>query len=214
MLNCGWDNYRRCSKIHQSGWPFTWKFNLKSSLSICKIKARKLWAKSWKKPCQTRWLSFQAATSDIFIDYLAVQQTLRQLKDEDAVASGLLSKVNTAKFIRVIYILNPVLPILSCLSKTFQKGANNEWTSGITTHNDFGLDKSLMGLKVQILLNKSPIDLFELMFTDDYYDIIVTRTKCFSTTGRPTQSKTALEWPNLCWVQNVAWLVPSDGDRR
>ena len=31
MLNCGWDNYRRCSKIHQSGWPFTWKFNLKSS---------------------------------------------------------------------------------------------------------------------------------------------------------------------------------------
>ncbi|CAH3114274.1 unnamed protein product, partial [Pocillopora meandrina] len=87
------------------------------------------------------WLSFHAATSDIFIDYLAVQQTLRQLKDEDAVASGLLSKVNTAKFIRVIYILNAVLPILSCLSKTFQKGTNNEWTSGITTHNDFGLDK-------------------------------------------------------------------------
>ena len=117
-----------------------------------------------------------AATSDIFIDYLAVQQTLRQLKDEDAVASGLLSKVNTAKFIRVIYILNAVLPILSCLSKTFQKGTNNEWTSGITTHNDFGLDESLMGLKVQMLLNKSPIDLFELMFTDDYYDLIVTRT--------------------------------------
>ena len=33
-----------------------------------------------------------------------------------------------------------------------------------------------MGLKVQMLLNKSPIDLFELMFTDDYYDLIVTRT--------------------------------------
>ena len=72
--------------------------------------------------------------------------------------------------------MNAVLPILSCLSKTSQKGTNNEWTSGITTHNDFGLDKSLMGLKVQMLRNESPIDLFELMFTDDYYDLIITRT--------------------------------------
>ncbi|RMX56946.1 hypothetical protein pdam_00011057 [Pocillopora damicornis] len=90
----------------------------------------------------------------VMVGEQSVQQTLRQLKDEDAVASGLLSKVNTAKFIRVIYILNAVLPILSCLSKTFQKGTNNEWTSGITTHNDFGLDESLMGLKVQMLLKE------------------------------------------------------------
>ena len=73
-------------------------------------KAKKIVGKKLKKACQTKWLSFHAATSGIFIDYLAVQQTLRQLKDEDAVASGLLSKVNTAKFLGVIYILNALLP--------------------------------------------------------------------------------------------------------
>ena len=81
-------------------------------------KAKKIVGKKLKKACQTRWLSFHAGTSGIFIDYLAVQQTLRQLKDEDAVASGLLSKVNTAKFLGVIYILNALLPILSCFGKT------------------------------------------------------------------------------------------------
>ena len=81
-------------------------------------KAKKIVGKKLKKACQTKWLSFHAATSGIFIDYLAVQQTLRQLKDEDAVASGLLSKVNTAKFLGVIYILNALLPILSCFGKT------------------------------------------------------------------------------------------------
>lgn len=147
-----------------------------------------------------------AATSDIFIDYLAVQQTLRQLKDEDAVASGLLSKVNTAKFIRVIYILNAVLPILSCLSKTFQKGTNNEWTSGITTHNDFGLDESLMGLKVQMLLNKSPIDLFELMFTDDYYDLIVTRTNWCTSQQREDPLNQRQPWSDLTFAEFKTWL--------
>lgn len=147
-----------------------------------------------------------ATTSDIFIDYLAVQQTLRQLKDEDAVASGLLSKVNTAKFIRVIYILNAVLPILSCLSKTFQKGTNNEWTSGITTHNDFGLDESLMGLKVQMLLNKSPIDLFELMFTDDYYDLIVTRTNWCTSQQREDPLNQRQPWSDLTFAEFKTWL--------
>jgi len=88
-------------------------------------KSKKIVGKKLKKACQTRWLSFHAATSAIFNDYLAVLQTLRQLKDEDAVACGLLSKVKTAKFIGAIYNLNSVLPILSSLSKTFQKGTIN-----------------------------------------------------------------------------------------
>lgn len=52
---------------------------------------------------------------------MAVLHTLRQLKDAD----GLLSKVQTAKFIGTIYILNAVLPIPSSLSKTLQRGTIN-----------------------------------------------------------------------------------------
>jgi len=88
-------------------------------------KSKKIVRKKLKKVCQTRWLSLHAATSTICDDYLAVLHTLRQLKDADAVAYGLLSKVQTAKFIGTIYILNAVLPILSSLSKTFQRGTIN-----------------------------------------------------------------------------------------
>ena len=88
-------------------------------------KSKKIMGKKLKKACQTRWLSFHAVTSALFADYLAVLQTLRQLKDTDAVSCGLLSKVKTAKFIGTINILNAVLPILSSLSKTFQRGTIN-----------------------------------------------------------------------------------------
>jgi len=47
--------------------------------------SKKTVGKKLKKACQTRWLSFHAATSAIFDDYLAVLQTLRKLKDEDGV---------------------------------------------------------------------------------------------------------------------------------
>lgn len=88
--------------------------------------------------------------SALFDDYLAVLQTLRQLKDEDAVACGLLSKVKTAKFIGAIYILNAVLPILSSLSKTFQKGTIN--FSHIKPSIDYTHDKLS-----EIVQAKSPI---------------------------------------------------------
>ena len=113
-------------------------------------KGKKIVGKKLKKACQTRWLSFHAATSALFDDYLAVIQTLGQLKDEDAVACGLLSKVKTAKFIGAIYILNAVLPILSSLSKTFQKGTIN--FSHIKPSIDYTLDK-LSG----IIQTKAPI---------------------------------------------------------
>ena len=102
--------------------------------------------------------------------------------------------------------MNAVLPILSCLSKTFQKETNNEWTSGITTHNDFGLDESLMGLKVQMLLNKSPIDLSELMFTDDYYDLIVTRTNWCASQQREDPLNQRQPWSDLTFAEFKTWL--------
>ena len=56
---------------------------------------------------------------------MAVLQTLRQLKGNDAVAAGLLSKIASSKFIGTIYILREVLPVLSSLSKNFQRGDVN-----------------------------------------------------------------------------------------
>lgn len=87
-------------------------------------KNKKVVAKKIKKACQTRWLSFDATWS-IHDDFVAVLQTLRQLKDIDAVAAGLLSKIASSKFIGTIYILREVLPVLSSLSKNFQRGHVN-----------------------------------------------------------------------------------------
>ena len=113
-------------------------------------KSKKIVRKKLKKACQTRWLSFHAATSAIFDDYLAVLHTLRQLKDADAVAYGLLSKVQTAKFIGTIYILNAVLPILSSLSKTFQRGTIN------VSHIKPSIDYNLAKLS-EIMVSRAPI---------------------------------------------------------
>ena len=46
------------------------------------------------------------------------------LDDEyhDAAAKGLFTRLNTFKFIAVIYVLNQIIPILDTVSKTFQKG--------------------------------------------------------------------------------------------
>ena len=77
-------------------------------------KGKKIVGKKLKKTCQTRWLSFHAATSAFFDDHLAVLQTLRQLKDEDAVACGFLSKVKTAKFIGTDYILGLIQTRCPC----------------------------------------------------------------------------------------------------
>ena len=52
---------------------------------------------------------------------MAVLHTLRQLKDADIIACGLLGKVQTANFIGTIYILNAVLNILSSLNNIFQR---------------------------------------------------------------------------------------------
>ena len=60
----------------------------------------------------------------LYQDYPAVLATLRVLDDEfhDAAAKGLFTRLNTFKFIAVIYISNQIIPILDTVSKTFQKG--------------------------------------------------------------------------------------------
>ena len=63
-----------------------------------------------------------------------------------------------------------------------------------------------MGLKVQMLLNKSPIDLFELMFTDDYYDLIVTRTNWCASQQREDPLNQTQPWSDLTFAGFKTWL--------
>lgn len=48
-------------------------------------------------------------------------QTLRQFKDDDATAQGLLQRMNNTKFVGTMLLMNAVLPHLNTLSKLFQK---------------------------------------------------------------------------------------------
>ena len=77
-------------------------------------------------------------------------QTLRQLKDTDAVASGLLSKIYSCKFIGTIYILKEILLVLSDWSKNFQRRQAN--FSYIQPSINYNLHKL-----IEIADSKSPI---------------------------------------------------------
>lgn len=74
-----------------------------------------------RKSCRTRWLSLDSSVEGVYLDFVPLQ-TPQHFSEEDAVAAGLLLKMRTLKFTGAIYILNQVLPVLSTLSKTFQKG--------------------------------------------------------------------------------------------
>jgi len=58
---------------------------------------------------------------------------------------------------------------------------SEEWRSDVITHNDFDFDESSVGLKVRMLPNKSALDFFELIFTDDLYNLILTETNQYAT---------------------------------
>lgn len=59
-------------------------------------------------------------------NYEGILLTLQELDESnDVTAGGFLKKMKTIKFIGVIYILNDILPVLSQLSKAFQKGTIN-----------------------------------------------------------------------------------------
>ena len=75
-----------------------------------------------QKACQSRWLSFDASVKAVDTEYPALLQTLYALKPTDATALGLYTKVKDATLIGTVYGLSEILPHLSTLSKTFQRG--------------------------------------------------------------------------------------------
>ena len=61
-----------------------------------------------------------------FEDLPAVLQTLRVLKmNDDPTADGLLKRMRTFKFVGALASLSYILPVLTSLSKAFQKGTIN-----------------------------------------------------------------------------------------
>ena len=79
-------------------------------------------AKTLKRACKTRWLSFDSAVKSAFEDILAILHTLKKLSDKDVTSVGLLKKMNTLHFFSALYVLKSVLPIVSALSGAFQRG--------------------------------------------------------------------------------------------
>ena len=76
------------------------------------------------KACKTRWLSFDKAVKAAHEDLDSILLCLSELAD-DATADGLLKKLKSPDWIAALYILTDVLPVLSLLSRTFQKGSIN-----------------------------------------------------------------------------------------
>lgn len=78
-----------------------------------------------QKACRTRWLSLDKSVESVCRNLPALLQTLRwyQNNDSNPTAIGLLKKLKKPDFIGVLYILKGVLPVLSTLSKVFQKGS-------------------------------------------------------------------------------------------
>lgn len=67
-----------------------------------------------------KWLEYPKRCS-VFVALVALMQTLRQFKDDDATAQGLLQRMNNTKFVGTMLLMNAVLPHLNTLSKLFQK---------------------------------------------------------------------------------------------
>lgn len=85
---------------------------------------KKLLTRTMKRACQTRWLSFNNVVQSLHQEIVAVVQTLNMFSGE-ATSYGLMKKISTLEFIGTLYILQRVLPILSDMSKLFQKGNVN-----------------------------------------------------------------------------------------
>ena len=76
-----------------------------------------------KQATQTRWLSTESTVDGIFLNFVPLIQTLQiYSNDSDPVAINLITEINSKKFLGTVYLLHEVLPILSDLSRVFQKG--------------------------------------------------------------------------------------------
>ena len=85
-------------------------------------KGKKAVATKLQKACKTRWLSFEASVKSVKKCIYPLLLALKELGPESATAGGLYKKMYSGYFLGTIYLLGEVLPILSTLSKTFQKG--------------------------------------------------------------------------------------------
>ena len=94
-------------------------------MKVASEKVKEIICRKIAKSCRTRWLSLDHSVQGIYLDFVPLMQTLKYFKDNDAIASGLLAKMNTVKFCGAVYILKHVLPVLSTLSKSFQSGTIN-----------------------------------------------------------------------------------------
>ena len=88
-------------------------------------KSKEKLATKVQKACRTRWLSLDKSVESVWRNVQTLLQTLRwyQNKDSNPTAIGLLKKLKKPDFIGVLYISRGVLPVLSTLSKVFQKGS-------------------------------------------------------------------------------------------
>lgn len=102
---------------------------IKTQLNLCNLdllpNVKKKTAKRIKRACKTRWLSTDSAVRSAVENYPAIVQTLLKLKERCATSTGLLHHMNNAKFLSTLYILRSVLPILSDVSKAFQRSVVN-----------------------------------------------------------------------------------------
>ncbi|CAH3142593.1 unnamed protein product [Porites evermanni] len=70
-----------------------------------------------QKACRTRWLSTGQSVSSVCRNLLTLMQTLRQFKEADATAQGLLKTMNNTKFVGTMLLLN-------ALQTTIQPGGD------------------------------------------------------------------------------------------
>ena len=85
-------------------------------------KGEKAVATKLQKARKTRWLSFDASVKSVKKCFYPLLLALKHLEPESAKAGGLYKKMYSGYFLGTLYLLSEVLPILSTLSKTFQKG--------------------------------------------------------------------------------------------
>ena len=87
-------------------------------------KGEKAVATKQQKACKMRWLRWvEASVKSVKKCLYPLLVALKQLEPDSAAACGLYMKMYLGYFLGTLYLLHEVLPILSILSKTFQKGS-------------------------------------------------------------------------------------------
>ena len=83
--------------------------------------------RSLQRTCRTRWLSCEAAVAAGLSELVAVWDCMAYfaVEKDDAVATGMLSKIKSKSFLFALFVLNAALPHLNGLSMVFQTGDLN-----------------------------------------------------------------------------------------